>query len=65
MEEIIALLENLWIDKEKDRELYYRVKKKLPEISRFFYEKVGWNIIVTEQLIKLEKLPATPEKYME
>lgn len=64
MEEIIALLENLWIDKEKDRELYYRVKKKLPEISRFFYEKVGWNIIVTEQLIKLEKLPATPEKYM-
>lgn len=40
MEEIIALLENLWIDKEKDRELYYRVKKKLPEISRFFMRKL-------------------------
>lgn len=64
MEEVIALLENLWIDKNKDRELYYRVKRKLPEISRFFYEKVGWELVVTEHMIKLDKLPAIPEKYM-
>lgn len=64
MEEVVELLENLWIDKNKDRELYYRIKKRLPEISKFFYEKVGWEIVVTEQMIKLEKVPAISEKYM-
>ena len=40
MEEIIALLENLWIDKEKDRELYYRVRKNYQRFQDFFMRKL-------------------------
>lgn len=64
MEAVKALMENSWIDKKKDRELYIRVRRELPKCQKFFQEQLGWAIINNEQILKIEKIPAHAESYM-
>ncbi|WP_148866351.1 TIGR02678 family protein [Thermosediminibacter litoriperuensis] len=64
MEELEILLENFWILRGKDRELYHQVRDALPNIANFIEEKLGFRLIVNSQLIKLEKIPAEPEEWM-
>lgn len=61
---IKLLLENFWIDREKNRDEYYEIKDNIVEIEKFFSEKVGWKIIINSQIIKLEKVPAKSEIFM-
>lgn len=58
------LMENYWIVREKDRELYTQVKREIPKYRRFFTEQLGWNLIQNERIIKLEKIPARAESFM-
>ena len=64
MEAVKALIENCWIDKKKDKELYIKVRKELPKCQKFFRERLGWTVINNEQILKLEKIPAHVESYM-
>ena len=64
MEAVKALIENTWIDKKKDRELYIKVRRELPKCQKFFREQLGWTIINNEQILKIEKVPAHAESYM-
>ncbi len=64
MEAAKALIENVWIDKKKDKELYTRVRRELPNCQKFFREQLGWAIINNEQILKAEKIPAHAESYM-
>ncbi len=64
MEAAKALIENCWIDKKKDKELYMKVRRKLPRCQKFFREQLGWTIINNEQILKVEKIPAHAESYM-
>lgn len=64
MSEVRTLLENYWICKEEDKEAYYRVKRDIPVFQRFVREQLGWKLIHTEHLIKLEKIPAHAESFM-
>ncbi|MEG1891172.1 MAG: TIGR02678 family protein [Clostridia bacterium] len=57
MNEVQELLSRFWIVREQDRELYYAVKRSLPQLRRFINEQLGWNLIVNEAVIKLEKVP--------
>lgn len=64
MNEIRTLLENYWICKDNDRDMYYRVKRDIPLFQRFTREQLGWKLIHTEHLLKLEKIPAHAEGFM-
>ena len=64
MKEIRLLLENFWIDKNKNREDYFLARKKENELRKFFAEKPGWKIISNEKIIKVEKIPAKAESFM-
>lgn len=64
MNEVRALLEQVWICKDSDKERYYKVKRDIPNFQRFVREQLGWKLIHTENLIKLEKIPAHAESFM-
>lgn len=64
MNEIRTLFENFWISKSSDKEFYYRVKRDIPNFQRFIREQLGWKLIHTETLLKLEKRPAHAEPFM-
>lgn len=64
MKALEKLLENYWIIKDEDKELYYSIKDSLAEHKNFLNEKLGYHIIVNSNLIKLEKLPGKAEQWM-
>lgn len=64
MNEFRTLLENFWICKETDRETYYKVKRDIPNFQKFIREQLGWKLVHTENLLKLEKRPAHAESFM-
>jgi len=62
--DIVPLLENFWIRKDTDKELYYQYKNMDRETKDFIREKLGYNLVVNQYLVKLEKVPETPEAWM-
>lgn len=64
MNEVRTLFEQLWICKDSSKEDYYRVKRDIPKFQRFVREQLGWKLIHTENLLKLEKIPAHAESFM-
>ncbi len=64
MEAVRALIENCWIDKKKNKELYVKVRRELTKCQKFFREQLGWTVINNEQILKVEKIPARAEGYM-
>lgn len=64
MNEVRTLFENFWICKDSSKEDYYKVKRDIPEFQRFVREQLGWKLIHTENLLKLEKIPAHAERFM-
>lgn len=64
MANLVDLLENFWILKDRDRELYYEYKN-LDKASRdFIREKLGYNLVINQNLVKLEKTPENPSGWM-
>ncbi len=63
MNEIRTLFENFWICKDTDKETYYKVKRDIPNFQKFVREQLGWKLIHTENLLKLEKKPAHAEAF--
>lgn len=64
MNEVRTLFEQLWICKDSSKEDYYKVKRDIPKFQRFVREQLGWKLIHTENLLKLEKIPAHAESFM-
>lgn len=64
MNEIRTLMEKFWICRESDKETFYKVKSDIPNFQRFVREQLGWKLIHTEKLLKLEKKPAHAEAFM-
>lgn len=64
MNEVRTLFENFWICKDYDKEAYYKVKRDIPNFQRFIREQLGWKLIHTENLLKLEKKPAHAQSFM-
>lgn len=64
MSEIVALIENYWICREQDRELYNKVKREIPKFQKFAREQLGWKLLNHERFLKLEKIPAHAESFM-
>ena len=64
MNECRTLFENFWICKDTDKETYYKVKRDIPNFQKFIREQLGWKLVHTENLLKLEKRPAHAEAFM-
>lgn len=64
MNEIRTLFEKFWICKDSDKETYYKVKRDIPNFQKFVREQLGWKLVHTENLLKLEKIPAHAESFM-
>ncbi len=64
MKELEILLEEYWISKEEDKELYYHIKDVYPDFKEFVQDKLGYRVIINPYLIKMEKLPGRPEPWM-
>ena len=58
------LLNKRWILKSRERELYYQVKDEIPAVKKFLTEKLGYQVVVNPYMVKLEKIPATPQSWM-
>lgn len=64
MSEIAALVEHYWIWRERDKELYNKIKRDIPTFQKFVREQLGWKLLNHEQFLKLEKIPAHAESFM-
>lgn len=66
MTAIDLLLNNYWIIRDKNKDDYYAIKHEINDknIKRFIQEMLGWKLIHTEHLIKLEKIPSHAEAFM-
>lgn len=64
MNEVRTLFEQFWICKDSNKEDYYKIKRDIPSFRRFIREQLGWKLIHTENLLKLEKIPAHAESFM-
>ena len=64
MNEVRTLFEQFWICKDNNKEDYYKVKRDISAFQRFIREQMGWKLIHTENLLKLEKIPAHAESFM-
>ena len=64
MNEARTLIERFWICKDSDKETYYKVKRDIPNFQKFIREQLGWKLVHTENLLKLEKIPAHAESFM-
>ncbi len=60
------LMNQFWVIRDREKEDYYQVKRDLKDkqLMRFIQEVLGWRVVHTEQLIKLEKLPTYAEEFM-
>lgn len=58
--EIHALLNNFWVLKESNMELYYNIKRHQEEIRSFIVRNLGSRLIIHDKFVKLEKLPTIP-----
>ena len=64
MYEFRELLNRFWVTKEADKELYFTLRRAAPEYRKFAREQLGWNLIVDEKAIKLEKVPPKAMPWM-
>lgn len=64
MKELKELLENYLIIKSKDKESYYAIKDSMKNYKSFITDKLGYNLIIRNEFIKLEKLPGRAEAWM-
>ena len=66
MSAISLLLDNYWIIRETNKIEYYSIKHELSnkETMRFIQEMLGWKLIHTDNLLKLEKTPAHAKSFM-
>lgn len=66
MTTIDLLLNNYWIIRDKNKDDYYTIKHEINDknVKRFIQEMLGWKLIHTEHLIKLEKIPSHAEAFM-
>ena len=64
MDALQELLNQKWILRKENPELYNMVRDSIKEMRKFVQEKFGYMIVLTPYLIKLEKIPGLSEAWM-
>lgn len=58
------LLENFWILRAKEPELYQLIREREKMLKRYVDDKFGFDLIVHQHFIKLEKIPVEAKSWM-
>jgi uncharacterized protein (TIGR02678 family) len=61
---VATLLDNYWITRKEYPEEYLIIRKHKKTIQKYFVDYFGYQLFMTTNLIKLEKVPHTPEQWM-
>lgn len=61
---IRLLIERFWITRDANEELYYLIKDNEAEIKAFFRDTFRYRLIITHELVKLEKVPVKTYNWM-
>ena len=64
MYEFRTLLDRFWVTRREDKSLYVSLKRALPDYRRLVNELLGWNLVVNESVVKLEKVPPRAMPWM-
>lgn len=59
-----TLLEKFWVLRMKDPELYQLIREREKIIKRYVEDKMGFDLIVHQHFIKLEKIPVETKSWM-
>lgn len=58
------LLENFWILRDRQPEVYQLIHEREQKLRNYFSDKCGFQLIFNRQFAKLEKIPDKPESWM-
>ncbi|GAU77734.1 TIGR02678 family protein [Fusibacter sp. 3D3] len=64
MEEIRELLNQRWVLKKNNPDLYFKIKDHLKEFQEFFKDKLGYAIMINPLMVKVEKLSGKSQSWM-
>ena len=65
MDEFEMLLEKFWVLREENNADYFKIKRAVNKhMKEFVNQYLGWKLIITKELIKLEKIPAEAHSFM-
>lgn len=63
-EAISTLLENFWITRKSHPDAFHFIRKNNKGVQKYFIDNFGYQLFVTLNLIKLEKVPFSAEPWM-
>ncbi|KHE69821.1 TIGR02678 family protein [Halobacillus sp. BBL2006] len=63
-EALIILFENFWILRAEDPEVYQTIREREHVLKRYVVDKFGFDLIVHQHFIKLEKIPVESRVWM-
>lgn len=58
------LLHNFWISRARNPEVFYAIHERQDLLRAFFYEKFKYDFVLQPEVVKVEKVPATPKPWM-
>lgn len=61
---IEQLFQRFWVIKQEDEELFYQITDNEAELKKFFRDTFHYRLIITYDMIKLEKIPAQAHAWM-
>ena len=64
MKELEALMNQRWVLKAEDKELYYKIRDAIGEVRKFASDKMGCQVMENALMVKMEKIPVIPENFM-
>ena len=64
MEEFRTLMDQFWITRADNKDQFFAVKRAEPSFRKLLNENLGWNLVMTESMVKLEKVPPKAESWM-
>lgn len=61
---LAQLLEKFWVLRLEEPELYQMIREREKVLNRYVDDKLGFELIVHQHFIKLEKIPVEPKSWM-
>ena len=64
MKELEVLLNQRWVLKSENKELYYQLRDAIGDIRKYASDKLGCQVTENALMVKMEKIPVIPENFM-
>ncbi|MDG5789883.1 TIGR02678 family protein [Evansella sp. AB-P1] len=61
---LATLMEQFWVLRSVEPEVYHQIRQREHVLKRYVADKFGFDLIVHQHFIKLEKIPVEPKEWM-